>query len=159
MLRVRLFGGMAVEIDGDPVPPPDGGRARALLAWLALHPGMHSRAELAARFWPDGLDSSARGSLRSAMWALRRALGEGGERHLVATRDRVGLEDVEVDARRFEELGEHGRRGGAARGGGRSWWSAAGGARRSSSPAHRCSRESRTTGPSRRATTTATGWP
>src|SRR3954449_3941036 len=109
MLRVRLFGGMAVEVDGEPVPPPDGGRARALLAWLALHPGMHSRAELAARFWPDVLDSSARASLRSAMWSLRRALGEAGERHLVATRDRVGLEDVEVDARRFEELVEHGR--------------------------------------------------
>src|SRR5439155_1551302 len=82
--------GMAVEVDGEPVPPPNGGRARALLAWLALHPGMHSRAELAARFWPDVLDSSARASLRSAMWSLRRARGDGGERHRVATRDRVG---------------------------------------------------------------------
>src|SRR3954447_9717221 len=109
MLRVRLFGGMAVKVDGEPVPPPDGGRARALLAWLALHPGMHSRAELAARFWPDVLDSSARASLRSAMWSLRRALGDGGERHLVATRDRVGLEDVAVDMREFGDLVQQGR--------------------------------------------------
>src|SRR4051794_20634035 len=119
MLRVRLFGDMVVEVDGESARPPESARARALLAWLALHPGMHSRAELAARFWPDVLDSSARASLRSAMWSLRRALGEAGERHLVATRDRVGLEDVEVDARRFEELVGHGRLregGGAPRG-------------------------------------------
>ena len=104
MLRVRLFGEMAVEVDGSPVAPPESARARALLAWLALNPGMHSRGRLAARFWPDVLDSSARASLRSAMWSLRRALGEAGERHLAATRDRVGLQDVEVDALEFEEL-------------------------------------------------------
>ena len=76
MLRVRLFGEMAVEVDGSPVAPPESARARALLAWLALNPGMHSRGRLAARFWPDVLDSSARASLRSAMWSLRRALGD-----------------------------------------------------------------------------------
>src|SRR5436190_1888937 len=79
MLRVRLFGDMVVEVDGESAPPPESARARALLAWLALHPGMHSRAELAARFWPDVLDSSARASLRSAMWSLRRALGEADD--------------------------------------------------------------------------------
>src|SRR5947208_1438666 len=59
---------------------------------------------VAARFGPDGLDSSGRASLRSAMWSLRRALGDAGERHVAATRERVGLEDVEVDAREFDEL-------------------------------------------------------
>src|SRR5690349_5336487 len=108
MLSVHLFGDLAVEVDGRSVPPPESGRARALLAWLALHPGMHSRGELAARFWPDVLDSSARASLRSAIWSLRRALGQAGEAHLVATRDRVGLDDVEVDARRFDRLVENG---------------------------------------------------
>src|SRR3954451_22349003 len=109
MLRVRLFGGMAVEVDGEPVPPPDGGRARALLAWLALHPGMHSRAELAARFWPGVLDSSARASLRSAMWSLRRALGDAADTHLIATRDRVGLHDVKVDVREIDDLAGRGK--------------------------------------------------
>src|SRR2546421_2522105 len=104
MLRVRLFGDMAVEVDGSPVSPPESARARALLAWLALNPGMHSRGQVAARFWPDVLDSSARASLRSAMWSLRRALGDAGERHVSATRERVGLDDVEVDVREFDEL-------------------------------------------------------
>src|SRR5438477_6178348 len=104
MLRLRLLGEMALEVDGRAIPLPDSGRARALLAWLALNPGPHPRSRLAARFWPDVLDSSARASLRSAMWSLRRALGEAGERHLAATRDRVGLQDVEVDALEFEEL-------------------------------------------------------
>jgi DNA-binding SARP family transcriptional activator len=35
---------------------------------------MHARAELAASFWPDVLDESARASLRTAVHDLRRAL-------------------------------------------------------------------------------------
>ena len=50
--------------------------ARGLLAWLALYPGAHPRGELAARFWPDVLDESARQSLRNALWILRRDLGD-----------------------------------------------------------------------------------
>src|SRR3954466_3435761 len=103
MLRLRLFGDLAVEVDGSTLPPPESARARALLAWLSLNPGMHSRGRLAALFWPDVLDSSARASLRRALWSLRRALGEAGERHLGATRDRVGLQDVEVDALEVDE--------------------------------------------------------
>src|SRR4051812_25897166 len=108
MLRVRLLGEMALEVDGRPVPLPESGRARALLAWLALNPGMHARGQLAARFWPDVLDSSARASLRSAMWSLRRALGENGERHLEATRDRVGLVDAEADVQNVDDLAARG---------------------------------------------------
>src|SRR4051794_30652767 len=104
MLRLRLFGELAVEVDGSTLSPPESARARALLAWLALHPGMHPRGRVAALFWPDVLDSSARASLRSAMWSLRRALGEAGERHLVATRERVGLEGAEVDLLEVDEL-------------------------------------------------------
>src|SRR3954471_20792142 len=104
MLRLRLFGDLAVEVDGSTLPPPESARARALLAWLALTPGMHPRGRVAALFWPDVLDSSARASLRSAMWSLRRALGEAGERHLVATRERVGLEGAEVDVLELDEL-------------------------------------------------------
>src|SRR5205814_10215624 len=94
---------------GSPVRPPESARARALLAWLALNPGMHARTQLAARFWPDVLDSSARASLRSAIWSLRRALGEAGAAHLVATRDRVGLDDVEVDVHAVDALVRDGK--------------------------------------------------
>src|SRR5436190_540952 len=67
------------------------------------------RTQLAARFWPDVLDSSARASLRSAIWSLRRALGEAGAAHLVATRDRVGLDDVEVDVHAVDALVRDGK--------------------------------------------------
>src|SRR3954471_24838635 len=96
MLRIRLAGGLAVSHDGQPLELPRSRRARDLLAWLALHPGMHGRAELAARFWPDVLDESARGSLRNALSELRAALGPAAG-CLAASRERVGLQGVEVD--------------------------------------------------------------
>ena len=89
MLHVRLLGELQADVDGRPVAPPASRRAWSLLGWLALHPGEHPRGAVAARFWPDVLDSSARASLRSAAWALRRALG--ADDALVAGRDRIGL--------------------------------------------------------------------
>src|SRR4051794_27900808 len=104
MLRVRLVGGPIVEVDGDEVPSPASRRAWLLLAWLAMNPGEHPRSEVAAEFWPDVLDQSARASLRSAVWAVRQALGDAAESHLMATRERVGLFDVWVDVREAERL-------------------------------------------------------
>src|SRR5512133_419583 len=111
MLRVRLLGAFALESDGVPLPMPERGRACALLGWLALHPGEHPRSEVAGRFWPDVLASSARKSLRTELVAVRRALGSAGADVLVATRDTVGLvgHDVFVDAREFERLVRVGR--------------------------------------------------
>jgi DNA-binding SARP family transcriptional activator len=108
MLRVHLLGEMSVEADGTRLSPPESRRAWALLAWLAVNPGGHARGEMAARFWPDVLDSSARASLRSAVWALRRALGPEGGAHLVASRDAIGLEDVWCDAVEFGRLASEG---------------------------------------------------
>jgi DNA-binding SARP family transcriptional activator len=88
MLRVRLLGEIAVEADGRELEAPASRPARELLAWLALHPGSHPRLDLAQRFWPDVLETSARASLRTALHELRRALGAA---HLVADRERVGL--------------------------------------------------------------------
>ena len=99
MLRVRLLGELRAELDGVTVSPPASRRAWALLAWLALHPGEHARGAVAARFWPDVLDSSARASLRSALWELRRALGD--DEALVAGRDRVALR-CETDLAEFD---------------------------------------------------------
>ena len=70
--------------------------ARELLAYLALHPGMHPRLELAMRFWPDVPEASARASLRTTLHELRRALGDAAS-HLAVDRERVGLTDVTVD--------------------------------------------------------------
>src|SRR4051812_43016939 len=93
MVRVRLFGTPMLDRDGEAVPFP-AGRPGALLGWLALHPGMHSRREVAGTFWPEVPEESARSSLRTALYAVRQVLGDG----LVATRDQVGLApDVRVD--------------------------------------------------------------
>ena len=100
MLYVRLLGELQAEVDGRSVLPPPSRRAWTLLAWLALHPGEHPRGAVAARFWPDVLDTSARASLRSAVWALRRALGEDTDA-LSAGRDRIGLR-CETDLARFD---------------------------------------------------------
>jgi DNA-binding SARP family transcriptional activator/tetratricopeptide (TPR) repeat protein len=112
MLRVHALGPLRVEADGAVIEAPAGRRAWSLLAWLALHPGPHARGELAARFWPDVLDSSARASLRTAVWALRRDLGDVADGALVATADHVGLgpaAGVWVDALAFAELSAAGR--------------------------------------------------
>ena len=112
MLKVRVLGDLAIELDGATLEPPPSKRARALLGWLAVDRRMHARAGLAARFWPDVLDESARTSLRSALSALRRALGPDGERYLVATRDDVGLADdslVWTDLAEFDRRVEEGR--------------------------------------------------
>ena len=81
MLRVWLGGGLRLEAGGVALPPPASRRARGVLAYLALHPGPHARAQLAARFWPDVLDDSARTSLRAALSELRRALGPAAAQH------------------------------------------------------------------------------
>ena len=91
MLRVRLLGGVTLEVDGTAAEPPASRRLLSLLAWLAFHPGMQPRSWLAPRFWPDVLDASARGSLRNAVLELRRSLAPDADRYLIATRDAIGL--------------------------------------------------------------------
>jgi DNA-binding SARP family transcriptional activator/tetratricopeptide (TPR) repeat protein len=104
VLEVRLAGGLGLRADGAELAPPASKRARAVLAYLALNPGPQPRGRLAARFWPDVLDESARASLRVALTELRRALGPAAG-HLVATRDTVALDgpDLTVDARAFQQ--------------------------------------------------------
>src|SRR3954454_23165694 len=109
MLRIRLVGGPVVEVDGDEVPSPASRRAWLLLAWLAMNPGEHPRSEVAAAFWPDVMDKTARASLRSAVWAVRRALGDAASAHLVSSRDRIALVDAWVDVQEAERLAQAGR--------------------------------------------------
>lgn len=110
MLRIHAIGGFRVEVDGEDRTSPAFDRATALLAWLALNPGLHARSAVASRFWPDVLDKSARASLRSALWSLRRQLGEKANGALVATRERVGLADgVWVDVAEADRLEADGR--------------------------------------------------
>jgi DNA-binding SARP family transcriptional activator len=102
VLDVRLAGGLELRVDGAPIALPASRRARAVLAYLALNPAPQPRGRLAARFWPDVLDESARASLRVALTELRQALGPAAA-YVVATRETVALEgpDLRVDAREF----------------------------------------------------------
>ena len=99
MLRARLLGGLEVELNGTAIDSPATQRPWALFAYLALAGRPVSRAELASTFWPDVLDQSARASLRSALWALRRRLGD----RLVVDGDHVRL-DAWTDVHEFERL-------------------------------------------------------
>ncbi len=98
---------MAIEVDGAEVPPPQSRRARSVLAWLALHPGEHPRSEVAARFWPDVLDASARTSLRGALLELRRTLGSSAD-CLRSGRTTVGLAGAWVDVLEVARLADAG---------------------------------------------------
>jgi len=112
VLRIRLLGRMAVECDGAELAAPSARRAWSLLAYLALSPGPQPRGDLAAHFWPDVLDSSARASLRSAVWALRRALGPVAAPYLIVDRNCVGLApgpELWVDVEAFDTLVQAGR--------------------------------------------------
>jgi len=91
---VRLLGVVAADRDGEqlPLPPPVG----RLLALLALRPGAHDRETVAATLWPGATGSAARANLRTAVWALRKVVGDDA---LTTSRTAVGLrpEAVTVD--------------------------------------------------------------
>jgi len=83
---VRLLGGVAAESDGEQVTlSPLAGR---LLALFALRPGPHDREAAAALLWPGSARPAARANLRTAVWALRKAVGDDP---LIASRTAVGL--------------------------------------------------------------------
>jgi DNA-binding SARP family transcriptional activator/tetratricopeptide (TPR) repeat protein len=94
VLQVRLLGGAAAERDGEQLSlPPPAGR---LLALLAVRTGPRGREAVAAQLWPGAAGAAARANLRTAMWALRKAVGD---EVLMASRTTVGLrpEAVAVD--------------------------------------------------------------
>jgi DNA-binding SARP family transcriptional activator len=100
VVEVRLLGGLEAHARGRPVPAPAHPQGPALLGWLALHPGEHPRGPLAALLWPGMPRANARTSLRSAAWALRRALGPD-EGEVLNGRDTIGLRCT-TDLQAFE---------------------------------------------------------
>lgn len=79
-------------------------KVKALLAYLVLHDGPHSREELAALLWGDTPDLAARASLRTALSVLRRQLGAD---LLLIERETIQLNpefSLWTDVREFEQL-------------------------------------------------------
>lgn len=103
-VSVRVLGDIRIEVDGGAIAPPESMRAVALLGWLAIHPGPRSRSEIASAMWPDVPDAAARSSVRTALWALRRAFGQHADTVLDTSRNRIALRNVEVDIALFDEL-------------------------------------------------------
>jgi len=107
MVNIRVLGDLELEADGQVLERLRSQRARSLVGWLAVHPGLYPRARVAAVFWPDVLDESARSSLRTTLATLRRELGPAAANVVTATRDRVGIEpgpEVSIDLPVFEDL-------------------------------------------------------
>ncbi len=106
-LTVMLLGGFEARLASGSTLNLPTKKAQALLAYLAVRPGQsHPRDKLAALLWGEKSDDQARGGLRHALAALRRALGDADppslriEGQTVA----VNLLAVEVDVVTFERL-------------------------------------------------------
>ncbi|MEW5873387.1 MAG: tetratricopeptide repeat protein [Chloroflexota bacterium] len=100
--QLYLFGKVRLVRAGAPVQLPTR-KTEALLAFLAVQPGEHSRERLASLFWGDAGDQAARRSLRVALNALRKCL-DG--RFLSSDRASVQLSrsaELWVDAVVFQE--------------------------------------------------------
>lgn len=117
-IQVNVLGPLSVAIDQQRVRPPASHRAWALLGYLALRPGPCPRMQVAATLWPRVREQSARASLRTALWALRGALGADAGDVLRTGRDSVGLIDddrLATDLREFSSNASAGRHEAALR--------------------------------------------
>lgn len=98
-LEISLLGAVQITVDGAPIEV-DTRKAVALLAWLALSPGRHSRDVLAALLWPE--TDQARAALRRTLSTLHNALGQ---RWLAIERESVALipEGAWIDVMEFRK--------------------------------------------------------
>lgn len=96
-LEIKLLGELTVVANGEVVALPQSKKTRALLAYLLLNAGRHSREHLCEMFWD--LPDDPRGSLRWSLSKLRPILNQGDTVRLVTSRDHVAVEHgaVRVD--------------------------------------------------------------
>lgn len=109
-LQIQVLGGFELrDEDVGPLVLPTR-KARALLAVLAMSPGMkQTRQGLAAMLWERSAEEQARATLRQTLSSLRKVLNDGAVDNVLYTEgDEVGLdaERCEVDAVIFERLAE-----------------------------------------------------
>lgn len=98
-VEVRLLGRPVVRSDGEPVPPPKGAKAWALLAYLASTRRVHPRTELAELLFCEANDPL--GALRWNLAALRRLVGRPDA--LKGDPIRFDLADTVVDLHLVDE--------------------------------------------------------
>lgn len=103
MLEIRTFGGLSLEVNGQPIRDMGSRKAEALLAYLAVEGRQQNRNVLAALFWPESPEDHAATSLRVALSILRKKLGA----YLDISRDTVG---IKPDARIYLDLSDLARK-------------------------------------------------
>ena len=106
-LSLRLLGGFeATGSDGRPLEL-GARKARALLAYLALRPGIPcTRESLAGLLWGGIPDSRARNNLRQVLFAVRQAFGDADASAIRVSGETVTLDagGVDVDVINFRRL-------------------------------------------------------
>ena len=103
---MRLLGGFEARLASGALLNLPTRKAQALLAYLGSRPDQaHPREKLAALLWGQTTDQQARDSLRHALAALRKALGEAVPRVLRTDGQALSLEpaSVETDVVTFEQ--------------------------------------------------------
>lgn len=93
-LDVRLLGDFGVSRNGEPVALPSSRKTRALLAYLIVTGRPQRRERLCELFWE--LPDDPRASLRWSLSKLRPVVNEPEAERLVADRERVGFENIDV---------------------------------------------------------------
>jgi DNA-binding SARP family transcriptional activator len=84
VMRVRLFGQLALCLDDVPLAIPASARVRSLLGFLAVEPGVaQSRQRQAFLLWPDSTEAQARTNLRNVLHLLRGANADIADRIVV----------------------------------------------------------------------------
>ena len=111
-LEIRVLGPLEILVDETPIRV-DTRKALAIVALLAVEGRPYARDELAAMFWPESDDESARGAFRRTLSVLRSALGE---RWLRVDRSTVALatDGVSLDLARLDAAAARGDRAGLA---------------------------------------------
>jgi len=94
-MEIRLIGEPAILRDGNTQALTGSRKTRALLAYLILSPGPVSRERLCEIFWQ--IPDDPRGSLRWSLSKLRSLVDEEGRRRIVADREQVTFDPVDVD--------------------------------------------------------------
>ncbi|MGV3614278.1 MAG: AfsR/SARP family transcriptional regulator [Fimbriimonas sp.] len=102
--RIRLCGGLAVQVDGRSIERFETRRVAALLAYLALHPERgHDRDRVAELLWPGEDVEPQRARFRQALASLRKTLDDGQSTLIQADRVQVRLNpsEAEIDILEF----------------------------------------------------------
>ncbi len=73
---LSLLGSFALWRNREPVTAFESNKGRALLIYLAVEQGNHTRATLAKLLWPEHDADNARMNLRQTLYQLRRVLGD-----------------------------------------------------------------------------------